>query len=143
MMYKKIYVASSWRCKYQQPVVHTLRAAKLDVYDFQDPEYGFNWNQIDPNWESWDLASYKNGLLHPLAQLGFQRDYEHLIGCDCVILVLPSGNSAHIEAAWAKGNGKVVFIYTPEKCKPDLMYKLFDGITDNMRDLLGFLGVED
>jgi len=48
-----------------------------------------------------------------------------------------------VEAAWAKGKGKQVFVYSPEPCKPDLMYKLFDGITNSMKELLGLLGVED
>ena len=45
----KIYVASSWRNKYQQDVVKELREYGHDVYDFKNPpnSTGFNWKQIE------------------------------------------------------------------------------------------------
>ena len=45
----KIYVASSWRNKYQPEVVAALRKAGHEVYDFRNPEDnpgGFHWADV-------------------------------------------------------------------------------------------------
>ena len=34
------------------------------------------------------------------------------------------------------GAGKKVFVFIPEKQEPELMYKLFSGITDSLEQLL-------
>ena len=49
--------------------------------------------------------------------------------CDVVVLLLPSGSSAHTEAAWHCGRGGPVIVHSPERCQPELMYKLFSAIT--------------
>ena len=36
----KTYVASSWRNSHQQSVVHVLRTAGHEVYDFRNPPHG-------------------------------------------------------------------------------------------------------
>lgn len=43
-----VYVASSWRNPMQDAVVATLRAAKIDCYDFRNPESstGFSWSEV-------------------------------------------------------------------------------------------------
>jgi len=45
----KIYVASSWRNKYQPEVVAALRKAGHEVYDFRNPDDnpgGFHWADV-------------------------------------------------------------------------------------------------
>lgn len=121
----KIYVASSWRNTYYPEVVARLRKEGHEVYDFRNPkpgDNGFKWSQIDPLWQSWTPADYREALKHPLAQAGFQSDFGAMKWCDDLCLVLPSGRSAHIEAGWAIGQGKGVSIYLPEPVEPELMY---------------------
>ena len=55
---------------------------------------------------------------------------------DVCVLVLPCGRSAHTEAGWFAGKGLKTIVYMPEKQEPELMYKLFDGVVDNLNDLL-------
>lgn len=124
-MTTKIYVASSWKNTYYPGVVEALRKAGNSVYDFRNPrpgDHGFKWSEIDPNWEKWTPAEYREALKHPLAQSGFQSDFEAMKWADEFCLVLPSGRSAHIEAGWAIGQGKGVSIYLPEPVTPELMY---------------------
>ena len=66
----KIYLASSWRNQYQPKMVETLQAEGHDVYDFRNPPNGsgFGWEQLDPNWESWPVRSYREALRHPIAE---------------------------------------------------------------------------
>lgn len=122
-----LYVASSWRNKYQPGVVSMLRDAGHLVYDFRNPEpgnNGFSWAQIDPNWQRWDSEAYRCALDHPAAQAGFNLDFEAMCLADGCVLVLPSGRSAHLEAGWFMGCGRPVWVLVPEPVEPELMYLL-------------------
>ncbi len=135
----RIYVASSWRNKYYPEVVNALREAGHDVYDFRNPPHGgsgFHWIDVDENATNWSLEQYFEGLQHPKAELQFQNDLNALKWADTCVLVLPCGRSAHTEAGWLAGAGKRVIVYIPEMIEPELMYKLFNGIANNIDDLL-------
>ena len=60
---------------------------------------------------------------------------------DVCVLVLPSGRSAHAEAGWMAGQGKLVMVYVPdvERMEPELMYLLFNGFTVEGPELLAVL----
>jgi len=78
----KIYVASSWKNKYQQDVVKFLKEKGHDVYDFKNPTYGntcFSWSDSDFNGMKW---------------------------AEICVMVLPCGRSANTEAGWMKGFGR-------------------------------------
>lgn len=74
-------------------------------------------------------------LLHPFAEEGFDSDFDGMKWADACVMVLPCGRSANTESGWMKGAGKKVFIYSPIKQEPELMYKIHDGIFDDL-DLL-------
>ncbi len=138
----KIYVASSWRNKYQQGIVGGLMLEGHSVYDFRHPapgDHGFSWKEIDNAWESWGPVDYMQALQSPIAIRGYHKDMEALIMCELVVLVLPSGRSAHAEAGWAAGQGKPVIVYMPEPCEPELMYKMFNAIVTGMDHLVDLL----
>ena len=134
----KIYVASSWRNQYYPEVVKSLREAGHDVYDFRNPPHGgngFRWTDIDPDAFRWTFDQYARGLTHPLAERQFAADLEALEWADTCVLVLPCGRSAHTEAGWLAGRGRRVIVYIPEMVEPELMYKLFDRVVDNLDEL--------
>lgn len=123
----RIYVASSWRNDYQQKAVQKLRGAGFEVYDFRNPrigDYGFQWSDIDPAWQDWTPSQFAGSLQHNLACKGYKSDIDALRKADVVLLVMPCGRSAHLEAGFAAGRGKLLFIWIPEKCEPELMYKM-------------------
>lgn len=136
----KIYVASSWRNKYQQDVVRILQAAHFDVYDFRHPNEnssGFGWSEIDPEWKNWTVVQYRDALDSFIAYKGFKADQEGLDTSDACILVLPCGKSAHLEAGYMIGRGKPTLFYSPEPTtEPELMYKLGNGIAISTREVL-------
>lgn len=143
---RKVYVASSWRNKYQQEVVKILRWAGHEVYDYRNPapgEKGFSWSQIDPNWQQWTPAQFREALQHPVARHGYKRDKDAVDWCDAGLLVLPSGMSAHLEAGWIGGSGKPLAIYMPELKEPELMYNFFDRqpptICLTIQEVLGWM----
>lgn len=135
-----IYVASSWRNPFQLSVVQQLRADGHGVYDFRNPpeRAGFSWREIDPNWENWTPEQWKTALQHPAARAGYQSDMRGLVGCDCCILVLPCGRSAHLELGYAAGARKLTAVYVPpdaERQEPELMVKMCDAILTHPEEL--------
>ena len=138
----RVYVASSWRNKYQPQVIEMLRdqAFGFDVYDFR--EDGFSWREVDPGWESWSPAEYRKGLNHRTAIQGYDRDMLALRLADLCILVLPSGRSASFEAGFHFGlKGQAGVIYMPEACEPELMYREF-GICTTKEELFDSIVTE-
>ena len=141
----KIYVASSWRNTQQPHVVEILRAVGYDVYDFRHPApgaAGFHWSEIDERWEKWSPAEFAKALDHPIAVAGFAKDKAALDAADAVVVVLPCGKSAHLEAGYAAGRGKPVFFLCPGPTEPELMYKLGSGVMVSGRELLEALARE-
>lgn len=134
----KIYVASSWRNKYQTSVVSCLRENGFEVYDFKNPPFrtGFAWSSIDIYWEKWSTKEFIKALNHPIAIDGFNADFEAMKEADACVMVLPCGRSANAEAGWMKGSGKKVFVFSPEKQEPELMYKMFDLISDDINEII-------
>jgi hypothetical protein len=126
-----IYVASSWRNEYQPEAVTTLRSAGHEVYDFKDSD-GFNWREVDPDFDRWDFDGWVRGLEHPAARRGFRRDMDALEAATACVLVLPCGRSAHLEAGFAIGKGKPTVVWVPEFDTPDLMVKMADHVTSKL-----------
>lgn len=123
----KIYVASSWRNEIQPLVVEKLREEGHDVYDFKNPEpgnHGFQWSEIDPEWQAWSPGQFRSALNHPISKQTFIRDMDALKNCDICVLVLPCNRSAHLEAGFAIGAYKPTIILLEEGQEPELMYRM-------------------
>lgn len=134
----KIYVASSWRNAFQPAVVELLRNLGHEVYDFRNPSDnspGFAWSNIDKNWQDWTPDIYVQAMRHPMAEQGFNKDFDAMKWADCCVMVLPCGRSANTEAGWMKGAGKLVYVFQPTKQEPELMYKIHDGIITSWEGL--------
>ena len=136
----KIYLASSWRNPFQPSAVSELRAVGHEVYDFRNPpggiENGFQWTAIDPNWQHWTAAEYRAALAHPLAQRGFNSDFDGMKWADMGVLLLPCGRSAHLELGWMAGAGKQTIIWTRDGEEPELMALLASNICGSLDEVL-------
>jgi len=140
----RIYVASSWRNQVQPVLVDLLIAHGHEVYDFRNhtdpraPEpHVFAWTEISEDWQAWTPRQYLSAIAHNVD--GFECDMEGLEWCDLAVLCLPCGRSAHLEAGWAKGQGKRLFILLSEAdFVPELrrMYLMADGIFPDARRLV-------
>jgi len=138
----RIYVASSWRNRYQPEVVQSLREHQFEVYDFRHPapgDDGFAWAEVDPAWQSWTPTQYREALQHPLAQVGFAQDKLALQMADVTVLVLPCGRSSHVELGYAKGLGQRTAVLMLERCEAELMYLLCDHISLSLDELVAWL----
>ncbi len=135
----RVYVASSWRNAHQQSIVGMLRAVGHEVYDFKNPkegDKGFHWSEIDKDWQDWTPTEYRQNLTHPVAESGFKSDFDAMKWADVCVIMLPCGRSAHTEAGWMSGAGKKVYALIYEREEPELMYKIFDGIFVNAKELI-------
>ncbi|WP_421878341.1 hypothetical protein [Pacificispira sp.] len=139
----KIYLASSWRNEKQPHIVNELRAEGHDVYDFRRPFHthrGFQWSDIDPNWQAWTAEEYRRHLVtHPQAARGYMNDLRAMEWADCCVLLLPCGRSAHLEAGWFAGRGKPVHILTRDGEEPELMALMATSICIDLDELRGAL----
>ena len=138
----KIYVASSWRNQYYSDVVDRLREAGHEVYDFRNPPQGtggFHWSDVDPNYMEWSVDQYREGMKSSRAQQQFFNDIQALEWADTCVLILPCGRSAHTAAGWLAGKGKRTIVYIPEMQEAELMYMLFDLVTDSLDEVISFL----
>lgn len=142
-----IYVATSWRNLLQPDIVVALRKCGHTVYDFRNPApgvKGFAWSDIDPAWETWTAAQYRDALQHPISKRGYELDLNALKACDACVLVLPSGRSASWEMGYAVGAGKDAYVVMLDKAEPELMYRDANIITtmDELTDTFARRGSE-
>ena len=136
----KIYLASSWRNELYSAVLEVLRTAGHEVHDFRDGEHSFTWADIDADWERWGFDEYWKALQTPAAQAGLRYDMAGLDWCEVCVLLLPCGASAHTEAGWVKGQGKLVHVLAiMSDIRPELMYAIFDGLHATVDSLLDAL----
>jgi len=136
----KMYVASSWRNNRQQSVVQYLESSGHEVYDFRHPsedDNRFHWSEIDKAWKLWTPQNFIDGLKHPLAEAGFETDWDAMQWADACVLVMPCGRSAHLEAGYFVGAGKKLVILVDDG-EPELMYKMADKVCTNMAEIQGF-----
>ena len=135
----KIYLASSWRNPFQPQMVETLRDWGHEVYDFRNPKEGntgFQWSEIDSNWEAWSSIAFVEALGDPIANIGFALDWDAMQWAEACVLLLPCGRSAHLEAGYFKGASKPLYIYLAElRTEPELMYKMAEGVHTDLDDL--------
>lgn len=149
----KIYLASSWKNQDQPRVLALLREAGHEVYDFRNPAEGasgFAWKDCSTECAATHAKtpeSFLRALCTDRAQEGFSFDKAALDWSEATVLLLPCGRSAHLEAGYAAGQGKPVFVYLSETgFEPELMYLLCKGgivLPGDDRWLLKLLSLHD
>lgn len=134
-----IYVASSWKNPKQVEIVRLLRSLGHEVFDFRNPEiegYGFNWDEVDPNWKEFKPSQVVAALDRPVAQAHFELDYKAMRWATCCVLVLPAGRSSHIEAGWFAGSNRELHILLDQDdLGLELMYRVATKIHPDVESL--------
>lgn len=137
----KIYTASSWKNQLYPEVVRALRTAGHEVYDYREAissegkQLAFDWDQIDPNWESWTSEQFQRAMSHELAINAFASDKAGMDWADIGVLVLPCGKSSHMEAGYMVGRNKKVYILL-DGGRPELTYKLSHNMFISIPELV-------
>ena len=126
----KIYIATSWKNEnLALNVAELLRKDGHEVDCFCDTSTGrfcFRWS--DHVKEISDLNVFSFLSLQD-ARRAFLEDKKYIDWSDVVLMLYPCGNSAHLEAGYAKGKGKKLFIWGSfPKGYFENMYGFADGI---------------
>jgi hypothetical protein len=81
----------------------------------------------------------------PPVNRAFQEDKKWLEWSEATLLILPAGKSAHLEAGYAKGQGKHLVIYQKDfpSGEFDVMYGFADLITDDINEVAEYFGQQD
>lgn len=130
----KIYVASSFKnallCR---NIGMHLRGEEFDAYVFCDDtskayphSIAIRDEALIPNFTP--KAIQTNDHLRAI----YKYNVDELASSDIVLLVLPCGNSSHMEAGWIVGKGGKLVIFGPmRKGEFDAMYGMADAIFDS------------
>ena len=108
---RRVYIASSWKNrKIVRSMAKLLRTIGHEVYDFTDPEH-FVFNMTEETQEIKSQVDWIECGKISSTQQACANDKAGLDWCDTVIMLLPCGRSAHLEAGVAIGQGKQLIIY--------------------------------
>jgi hypothetical protein len=129
----KIYLAGSFAHRgYVRNLAEKIRFYGHEVYCFCDPQeetYMLSMKiREQPTSQTFTPAT---ALLDPNVVLLGLKNWKKLAKIDAVIVALPCGKSAHLEAGWAKGRGKKVYVYGVLPVGEwDAMYVMVDAVFD-------------
>lgn len=123
---------------------HFLRCSGLEVDDFTDERsgrYNFRWFEVGTV-DKLDAVAF---LQDERVQKAFREDKQWLDWADAVLLILPAGRSAHLEAGYAKGRGKLLVIWQAAfpRGEFETMYGFADLITNDPLEVVDFLRRRD
>ena len=154
---KRIYLAASWRNPHYEPTLAAL-GEHHHVYDFKNGNAAFSWKTLlvgPKNFATplslgalltgktqYPVSAVEQALHTNEARAAWYADYSHLINADACVLLLPAGNSAHMEAGLAGGQKKPVLLYVPQEVQalePDLMWRTWLPFIRTMPELLARL----
>lgn len=118
-----------------QKLIESIRTKGYSCYDFTakpaDP--------TNPNGTAEEqmkaLESHPDFLNDPVHKHHFETDLKGLLDAEVVVLLLPAGSSAHLEAGIAYGlHKKLILVGTPEK--PETLYYIFNEHYSTTEDFL-------
>lgn len=119
-------------------LVDEIRKNGKSCYNFCDIPADPNNPDADPEDQMNIFEGVENFLEDEYFREVFERDLKGLENAEKVIVLLPAGNSVHIEAGIAYGLGKEL-ILIGELEKPESLYLIFEKRYKTMEDFLATL----
>lgn len=140
----RIYIASSWRNEVAaRELAAFLREAGHEVDCFCDPSTGrFVFNVPLPDRPHLDAKTFLES--DSRARQAFREDRAWIEWADVLVMLLPCGKSAHLEAGYARGLRKTVIIYGDfPKGEIEVMYGFAHALVrqPDRHDLLKVIGL--
>ncbi len=129
-------VLAKFRNKEQvDDLIRKLRAKGRSCYNFCDTPADPDHPEADPTEQMRAFESVGNFYDDSHFRRVFEQDLAGLKNARTVIVLLPAGNSVHVEAGIAFGLGKkLVLIGKPEK--PESLYLIFGERYDTVEEFL-------
>lgn len=118
-----------------EKLIQQLQAKGKTCYDFCDTPADPDNPDAPPGKQMAEFEQAKDFYNNPHHQYVFKKDLEGLKNAKKIILLLPAGTSAHIEAGIAYGLGKpLILIGKPEKSES--LYLIFEERYASTEDFL-------
>ena len=131
----KIYLIGSLKNPAIPAIANELRAEGYDVFD----DWFAAGPDADDHWRDYERQrghSYPEALNGIAATHVFNLDYHHLSQADVAVLVLPAGKSAHLEAGWARGRTKPLYVLLdPTVERYDVMYRFATAVSTDLNGI--------
>lgn len=122
----KYFIASRWRNRaILDPLVERIRAAGHDAYYFVEKTVTKHARDLEPEEYMKKYEAIKNWREDPYCKEIYEQDLGGLKQCETLLLVLPAGKSAHMEAGIAHGLGKRTILVGPVE-ETESLYLAFD-----------------
>lgn len=139
----RVYVIGSLRNPMIPDVARALRSEGHEVFD----DWYAAGPRADDHWQEYEQQrgrTYAEALQGCAATNVFRYDKANLDKADAVVMVLPSGKSAHLELGYCIGTGKPGYILMPpEDCRWDVMYNFAKGVYGSVPDIIKALRREE
>lgn len=130
------FISSRWRNRdLVLSLVKALREKRQKVFSFFENPYNSDAANDDPEEVMKKWEAMPNWRQEKIVRQIFEEDMRCIRKSDAVILLLPSGISAHVEIGFAHGlNKKCILVGKPEKTES--AYMIFDETYDTIEDFL-------
>ncbi len=138
MIKYQYFIASRWRNRDKVlKLVQKLREKGKTVYSFFESSAVSHRINNDPKeyMKHFEKRDWQND---PYVKEVFNQDMEGLKESECLVMLLPAGNSAHIEAGIAYGMGKkCILVGIPDKAES--LYKIFSEVYPTIDEFIDTL----
>ena len=132
-----IYIATSHSNPFIDQTVSIIKSSGCIPYDFRNNK--FKWKNVNIKRSQSDLFNFLHELVDASARQAFRNNLTALSDCQGLILLLPAGNSSHIEAGYTQSRNIPTCIYAPGSFRAELMYLLIEEFTVNEDTLQSWL----
>lgn len=116
-------------------ILNELQKMGKTCYNFFDLPADPNNTDSSPDAQMQVFESTEDFLHDEYYKQVFERDLHGLENAEKVIMLLPAGNSTHMEAGIARGLGKHLILIGKIE-KPETLYFMFDEYYDTAEDFL-------
>ena len=133
------FIASRWRNRDNVRLLSKkLREKDFSVYCFIDEEQSLNDPNEDQEEEMKKFETIVNWRTNPTVKAMFDHDMNALRDSETLIMLLPAGKSAHLEAGAAYGMGKKCIIVGEQK-ETESLYFIFNEWHPTIEELLNHI----
>ena len=133
------FIASRWRNRDNVRLLSKkLREKDFSVYCFIDEEQSLNDPNEDPEEEMKKFETIVDWRNNPAVKAMFDGDMNALRDSETLIMLLPAGKSAHMEAGAAYGMGKKCIIVGEQK-ETESLYFIFNEWHPTIEELLNHI----
>ena len=131
-----IYLASSWKNKEAVLRMASILRSEgylVDAFCEEDNRISFSWdeitNEMSREGKNRETLTAIDMMKDWRVQAAFKEDRKYLDWADIVVMLMPCGRSAHIEAGYMVGKGKKLYILGGfESGESEVMYGFASGM---------------